>query len=388
MPNFARGAGSLTAERERFDADLLDDETKKKLCLDLLAEIGAQNVRQPTARGEIVHSCPIPDAHAHGDRNPSASLNYRKLAFHCLGCGARGGMLWFVALVRGEHDHLAARNWLGEQTGLDGHVLEKHKILEQLDTIFNRQAVKAEEMPVFPDSTMDPWTPGFQHPYLTDTGRLGPLSCRGIPEENLKRFGVGYAEHYPMGYERNPDGGVLRDPDGSPVPRRPQERVVIPIRWEGRLVGWQARAIWPEDARTEKYKNSVGCPRNRVIYGWDRPGEDVLLVESPMSVLRHCHHQNVKATFGKVVTPEQVRILQGARSITVWFDPDPGGWEGTERIVAELAAYVPLKIVEFPYRGKDPADLPDDAVDAFAAAAVPWSLWRRPEKLTEWKDLP
>lgn len=389
MANFSRGAATLPASPGgSFDAGLLDDETKKKLCLDLLSEIGAQNVRQPTARGEIVHSCPIPDAHAHGDRNPSASLNYKKLAFRCLGCGAKGGVLWFISLVRGEHDALAARTWLGEQTGLDGHVLEKHKILEQLDSIFNRQALRAEEMPVYPASAMDPWTWSEPHPYLTDSGTHGGIACRGIPAENCRRFGVGYAEHYPMGYEHGPDGRLLRDPDGSPVPRETQERIVIPIRWDGQLVGWQARAIRPEDGRTEKYKNSVGCPRQRVVYGWEGSNRDQVLVESPMSVLRHCHHQPMIATFGKAVTDEQCRTLARARSLVVWFDADPGGWEGTERLIAALARSVPLRVVEFPYRGTDPADLPDDAVDRFVKSAVPWSLWRRPETLTEWKDMP
>lgn len=386
MANFNRGAATLPQSAGLFDADLLDDETKKQLCLDLLAEIGAQNVRQPTARGEIVHSCPVPDAHAHGDRNPSASLNYKKLAFHCLGCGARGGMLWFIALVRGEHDHMAARAWLGEQTGLGGHVVGKTKILEQLDAIFNRQALRAEEMPVYPDSTMDPWTWDNVHPYMTDEATYGDITCRGIPEENCRRFGIGYAEHYPMGYEHNEDGAVLRDTDGSPIPKEPQERIIIPIRWEGRLVGWQARAIRPQDTYPEKYRNSVGCPRNRIIYGWDAPNLDQVLVESPMSVLRHCHHQPMIATFGKAVTDEQVRILQRVRSLTVWFDPDPGGWEGTERLLGALTRYVPVRVVEFPYRGKDPADLPDDAVDRFVKGAVPWPLWQRPERLIEWSD--
>ena len=32
-----------------------------------------------------------PDAHAHGDRDPSCSVNVETGAWHCWGCGAKGG---------------------------------------------------------------------------------------------------------------------------------------------------------------------------------------------------------------------------------------------------------------------------------------------------------
>jgi hypothetical protein len=41
-----------------------------------------------------------PDAHAHGDRDPSCSVNVERGAWHCWGCGAAGGA-YDAALVRG-----------------------------------------------------------------------------------------------------------------------------------------------------------------------------------------------------------------------------------------------------------------------------------------------
>ena len=41
-----------------------------------------------------------PDAHAHGDRDPSCSVNVETGAWHCWGCGAKGGA-FDAAIVRG-----------------------------------------------------------------------------------------------------------------------------------------------------------------------------------------------------------------------------------------------------------------------------------------------
>jgi hypothetical protein len=47
-----------------------------------------------------VHCFADPDAHAHGDRDPSCSVNIETGAWHCWGCGAKGGA-YDAALARG-----------------------------------------------------------------------------------------------------------------------------------------------------------------------------------------------------------------------------------------------------------------------------------------------
>ena len=87
-----------------FDIDQLlnlSDEDKQQMCLDLLDQFGAQNVK--VIGDEILHSCVLPFGfHANGDRNPSAQLNWRKLTYNCYGCSSGGGLLWFVGTCKGE----------------------------------------------------------------------------------------------------------------------------------------------------------------------------------------------------------------------------------------------------------------------------------------------
>lgn len=66
------------------DIELLPDAEKERLCLDLLQEFGAE-VSRSNDKGELIHSCVLPfGLHANGDRNPSASLNYKTLTYNCL----------------------------------------------------------------------------------------------------------------------------------------------------------------------------------------------------------------------------------------------------------------------------------------------------------------
>jgi len=55
---------------------------KFDLALSFLAEIGVTGIKQ--SGDELIFSCPLPNAHAHGDRNPSAAINAKKLLFNCL----------------------------------------------------------------------------------------------------------------------------------------------------------------------------------------------------------------------------------------------------------------------------------------------------------------
>jgi DNA primase len=353
-----------------FEAAQLDDGTKEQLCRDLLAEFGVKHINA-NSRGELIHSCCLPfGKHKNGDRNPSASLNFKKLTYRCLGCGSGGGLLWFIACCRGE-DGAQARKWLEKQTGTGNEIQDLGTLLKLLDAIFDPVQQEVQQIPQYSSSVLDPWTWDEFHPYLTEGIPEIGYEGRHIPRETLRHFRVGYAPEYKMGFL----------PDGTPRPT--QERIVIPLWWRENLVGWQARAIRSEDAHPEKYKNSVEFPRDQVFYNWV-PGP-VVLVESPMSVLKHWHHQpNMVASFGAHLGEKQVALLRQAESVTLWMDNDPAGWESTAKLVEELDPYAMVSVVDSPYDA-DPADLDDDTVDTLIAEAVPWGIWEKPETLTSWE---
>lgn len=343
-----------------FEPALLPDHEKRELCESLLREFGVTRWRVNEKHGEMIHSCPIPGGHRNGDRHPSASINYRKLCFRCLGCGARGGLLWLIATMRGE-DAQGVRDWLSGATGTGGHVMELGRLLAVVDALMAPEA-PPPPIPAYSVSALAPWRGWrMQHPYLTDPRPEG----RGCPAETLERFQVGYAPEYVMGEHR-------------PT----QERIVIPLFWRGELVGWQARRLAPWDE--PKYHNSVDFPAERVIYNYlaDRTA---VVVESPLSVLRHAHHvPGICSTYGAGISQRQIELLHRYDRVVLWLDNDDAGWTATRQVGDALLPFSDVWAVQSPYDA-DPADLDDSTAEELIRQAVPYVVWERPESLVEWK---
>lgn len=360
-----------------FEAALLPDSQKEALCRSLLDEFGATVSR--TYDEELIHGCLLPWA-SHKDQkaNPSASLNWSKLTYKCLGCGGGGGLLWFIAACRGV-DSDDARKWLEKSQGLGNEVMGLADLLAYFDALAaSGKRVKAE-ITTYDERLLAPWD--LRHPYMFDPPEEGG---RGIPMETLDRFRVGYAENY----------RVRQGEDGQGNPKFIEsERIVIPHFWEGRLVGWQSRKL--ADDGTPKYVSSPDFPKDQTLYNYDRTKRMAVVVESPASVLRHAHHMHVEATFGANVTDSQIRLLQRHSTVVLWMDNDTAGWECIEGVrdakgrvlragLAEaLAPFVNLLIVDSPW-ADDPADLPDSEVQRLVEQAVPYGIWERPKEVTTW----
>jgi hypothetical protein len=347
------------------------------MCQELLAEFGAQIHRINDKTGEMTHGCLVsPDLHTDQKQNPTASLNYNKLTYNCLGCGSSGGLLWFIATCRGETS-LEARRWLEQIAGLGGQVLELAEMLKFLDAIYARPTVTP--IPTYSEKMLKGW--GFNHPYL--------LEDRHISEDTYQQFRLGW------------------DPK--------TDRVVLPHFWQGKLVGWQTRKLpfeWrsmevQDDsplihsgiANSPKYHSSPDFPKDSTIFNY-APQEHVVVVESMMSVLRHEQTPlHWEATFGAQVTDLQLRRLVKHGQVTLWMDNDRAGWtavlgrperkptkekpQGEEAVLgmAEvIAQYVPVKIVDSSWQ-QDAGDLPTDVATELVAAAVPWSTWHPPKVL-------
>lgn len=349
-----------------FEALLLPYEAKEDLCRSLLAEFGAERVRKQG--DELLHRCVMP---WHDDRHPSARLNVEKLTYKCWSCASGGGLLWLISTVRGGNRGQAL-DWVSSTTGLDGEDLDAFMGL--LEAISEDEGVRKVHapMPSFSRRVLEPWA--MIHPWLTDPRSEGG---RGIPEENVERLEIGFAEHYPM------------DDKGTT-----SERIVIPHFWGDKLVGWQSRRLW--DDGTPKYLSTEDMPKDSTLYAPPQ-GDTVVLVESPMSVARHIHHLPISATFGADVTDHQVRLLRDRYERVVLFpDNDPAGWKWMLGHTPEGQDYVPSLAERMEHQGMDvdvvesewdvdPADMDDETVGELVQDAVPAMLWERPEALRCWE---
>lgn len=336
----------------------MPEEMRLNLCMELLESAGAASIRVSEDRGEIIHCCVTP---WHNEHRPSASLNFQKMTYKCLGCNASGGILWLIATVNGQTTD-EAREWLGGQTGFGGKEFHLAPLLQYLDAL--TEAVSANKVrPVIPsysDAVLRPWAqiyPGL----TTGVPELG-IEGRSIPEQTLVDAAVGWDME--------------------------ENRVVIPHFWKDRLVGWQSRRLM--DDGSPKYVSTPDFPRDSTLYRAPS-GKRIIVVESPMSWLRHAHHQPLGSTFGFVVTAQQIDLLKYYPEVVFWMDPDPAGWSVIEGRIDDqgkyypgaaeiLTAYSDVRVVPSDWAA-DPADLDDDTVSDLVDASVPWAIWEKPASL-------
>lgn len=327
-------------------AQLLPDFEKEALALALLEEFGASRIR--VDKDEIHHSCLLPfGMHKNGDRSASASLSFKKLTYNCFVCGG-GGLLWFIATMRGETSQ-EARKWLREKTGLHGTVRPLGDLLRLFDAFYSERGDK-EPDPRYNPKVLEPWK--MAHPYLLET--------RQIPLENIIKHQVGW------------------DPQIN--------RIIIPHFIGPNLVGWQSRKLDPNDPEPAKYKNTPKLPKLTSLYNYDKAAPSAVIVESPLSVLRHSHWLHMEATFGAEVSDRQIQLIGKHPEVILFMDNDKAGWKATRRMAYQLIRLTNVRIVPNPYDA-DPADFDPISLKVLLQRAVPPVLWEIPKRLESLDEL-
>lgn len=342
------------------------EDEKERLCRELLQEFGL-DVRLVRRDEWLVFECPVSGYHQDQHQNPTGGLSFKQLKFHCFGCGTSGSILWFI----GELKHCSvveARKWLQTQMGTGGHVMELADLLRYLDALYADGRTK-EPIPIYSSRTLDPWR--WIHPYMTE--------IRHVPQKNLEHFQIGYAQHYRVGAGQT------------------SERIVLPHFWNGQLVGWQTRRL--VDDGSPKYLSSTGFPKDQTIYNYEASADEVVIVESMMSVIKHAHEVHMEATFGASVTDGQLALLAKHKKIVLWMDNDQAGWNATEGVwnngkkgrkqqrsgmIDYLSRYCDVWVVDNPYAA-DSGDMELEDVVRLVAEAVPFPLWRPPKTLLCYK---
>lgn len=351
--------------------DRMPEDARRELLLKLLDQAGAVSVRVNDSNGEIIHGCLLtPGAHDDQVASPTASINYRTLAGSCFGCGAKGGLRWFVGTVL-HTDDAGARQWLAAHGVAEGGTMATSALLAAVSSAYaSRKAVtRPEPIPTYHHSALAPFA--HPHPYWTD-----PLAPPGL-EGGGRGIDPATVAAYHLGYDPATD------------------RVVIPHWWRGQLVGWQKRPAGPVPDGVPKYQNSPSFPRSATLFHLRENVEELMLVESVMSVLKHAHAMNdIAASFGAWLNHDQIAAivrLPRLRRVIVWPDNDRKGWDAfdggrnpRDSLIMRLSRYVPVFYVASPFGG-DPADLDTSVAVAMREQwTQPAMLWKRPEHLFCW----
>jgi len=269
----------------------------------------------------------------HRERAPSCSIHLAKRIFHCFGCGAKGTIIDFVAMMERINFRAAAAKLTAIcEVGVRGSCGEPSVRSDRSDQC-GKLDRRETNPPITHSLSLDP-----THPYLTG---------RGLRSEVLDQFGLGYCDRGPM-----------------------RGRICIPIHDAGgKLVAYAGR--WASDTvpiGTPRYLLSRAFRKRHILFNLHRirRGEHIFLVEGYWSVLRlHSLGIPVAGLMGSVMSSEQIALLaeRNTRFVTLLLDGDRAGRSGREKITPILAQQFSVFAPLLP-NGEKPDSLPESYLAA------------------------
>lgn len=322
-----------------------------------IVDIISENVRLKKAGRNFTGLCPF-----HNDKSPSFSVSPEKQIYKCFSCGEAGNVITFVMKYKKLTFQEAVKH-LADKAGIPleigGH--EDSKVSKKRDLLFK---VNVEAARYF-----------FANLQKTKVAKDYFLR-RGIREEVIKRFGLGYAFdnwHGLINYLRNKGfrddllleaGLILKSEKSGTTYDRFRNRVIFPVfDVRGRVIGFGGRVL---DDSKPKYLNSpetMVFQKGTNLYGLNfavknKLEEDyIIIVEGYMDLISL--HQygitNTVASLGTALTVNQARLLKRYVSkVIISYDADVAGQTATLRGLEILRnTGFDVKVLKVP-EGKDP----------------------------------
>lgn len=295
--------------------------------------------------------CPLPN-HSGSNNSPSFSANLERGIFHCFGCGAKGNVLEFAALMAGvdPNDGDALRSVaveLQQKFCPQGASTRSNPVAEAGNAESKTAPVKVNEPLNFDLKNLD-----AGHPYI---------SSRGFTRETAHHFGIGYCSR-----------GIL------------EGRLAIPLHdSESRLLGYAGRVV-DDSTITEdnpRYRFPSRRERGGIVYEFRKtlflyngfriqsPCEDLFVTAGFPSVwwlTQHGFPFSV-ALMGSECSEEQTELIVRLvkPSGRMWLIPD--GDKAGERLASSFLLQVsPHRFVRWVKLEKDkqPTDLARDELKA------------------------
>jgi DNA primase len=306
----------------------------------------------------------------HEERTPSFSVDGQEKLYHCFGCGVGGDVIKFVEEKEGL-GFAEAVELLADRYGVE---LEREK--EDPRAEARRQRRRRLEQ-------LLERTAGFYASYLWESKEAGRareyLAERGLAEEVLRAFGVGYApsawdkilvagQRAGFSVEELHGVGLVQRGRGGGEYDRFRSRIMFPIRdRRGRTLGFGGRAMRSDQGA--KYVNTAETDffhKSQLLYGVDRAKAAIakatraVVVEGYTDVLA-LHQAGVEeaiAVMGTAITGEQVATLSGmVEEVVLALDADSAGQEAMLRAQRVAAGRkMRLRVAAMP-AGEDPAEM-------------------------------
>jgi len=347
---------------------------------DIVRVVG-EYVRLKKSGQNFTGLCPF-----HGEKTPSFAVHPVKQIYHCFGCGKGGDVFNFVMEME-KCSFPEAVRIVAEKCGI---AIPRPKERSPEERKENQQRAVLTEM------HREAQTFFVKQLETTAEGKAARayLEDRGLDEEAIGRFGIGYA---PSGgdlllrhlKQKYPDklmaesGLVSRDQSGARLFDRFRRRITFPIANEsGKIVAFGCRALGNDQP---KYLNSPETPiysKSNVLYHLDRAKDALrrenfaVLVEGYMDAIAVARAgiSNVVASCGTSLAEPQIKLLgRFTKRVIVNYDPDAAGQAATERSVSLLLEHdFEVRVLALPAIGDKKADpdlfIREKGIDAYVKA--------------------
>jgi len=300
-----------------------------------IVEVVSDYVQLKRSGRNFFGRCPF-----HNEKTPSFSVSSDKQIYHCFGCGAGGNVINFIM----EHerlDFLSSVKLLADRANIiveteQGEPRKK----DDHASIYNMHEIACR---AFQKELDEPGQPAAKT-YLLK---------RGVTEESLKTFRVGFAPDrwdtvtlnmMKLGLSQDilTKSGLLMPKNGGGYYDRFRNRIMFPIMdINGKVQAFGGRIFG--DAEGAKYMNSPETPiyhKGRTLFGLDQSREQIrstrtaILVEGYMDLIRLYQEgfQNVVAGTGTAFTPEQASLIKRfADKVLVCYDGDGAGQKAAQK---------------------------------------------------------
>ena len=339
----------------RYSDDIIEEVRQKNDIVDVVS----QYVRL-TRRGSTYFGlCPF-----HNEKTPSFSVTPGKQMYYCFGCGAGGNVYNFIM----EYENYTfgeALKHLADRAGVElpkieysREVREKAEQREELLEI-NKQAARY-----------------YYYQLRTEGGKIGYqyLSGRGLSEETMRKFGLGYSDKFggglykflkSKGYsdERLRESGLFNVDERHGMYDKFWNRVIFPIMdVNNRVIGFGGRVMG--DGKP-KYLNSPETKifdKSRNLYGLNiartTRKKYLILCEGYMDVIsmHQAGFTNAVASLGTALTSGHASLLKRyTQEVLLLYDSDEAGIRAALRGIPILRdAGVSSRVVNLkPYKDPD-----------------------------------
>ncbi|HIW49940.1 MAG TPA: DNA primase [Candidatus Blautia intestinavium] len=339
----------------RYSDDIIEEVRSKNDIVDVVS----QYVKLTRKGSSYFGLCPF-----HNEKTPSFSVTPGKQMYYCFGCGAGGNVFNFIM----EYENFTfgeALKYLADRAGVElprieysREVREKAKEKSELLEI-NKQAAQY-----------------YYYQLRTEKGAVGYqyLSGRGLTEETMRSFGLGYSDKFSDGLyrylkskgykdDRLRESGLFNVDERHGMYDKFWNRVIFPIMdVNNRVIGFGGRVMG--DGKP-KYLNSPETKifdKSRNLYGLNVARKTrknyIILCEGYMDVIsmHQAGFTNAVASLGTALTSGHASLLKRyTQEVLLLYDSDEAGVRAALRGIPILReAGVNSRVVDLkPYKDPD-----------------------------------